>query len=237
MSKKKSTTDYDQQPPERGSEGFSLNYWHANYDEPEEMDGIINASQHAHYLKAFFDVDFVDINSVIDFGFGLGHIFEKVLTEFQPYRAWGIEPSVHAFKEAKEKRNLKPVETTKLTLKQWSLQRWAKELRASKKKHKWFDLGLCTSVFQYLTEDEIDEVLPMMSRMVKYLYFSVPTDHELERQVSDLSFKDEYALRRPKEFYREKLFPHFTIVGARILESKHHFSEDNTFFTDYLFRD
>lgn len=236
MSKKKSSQE-SHEPIEWGYHGFSENYWQANYDEPEEMDGIVNAAQHANYLKAFFDVDYVDINSVIDFGFGLGHIFERVLHEFQPYRVWGIEPSAFAFEEAKKKRMLKPAPTTKVTLKQWSLQKWAREKGDPQKKHKWFDLGLCTSVFQYLSEEEIDEVLPVMSKMVKYLYFSVPTDHELDRQVSDLNFKDEYALRRPKEFYREKLFPHFTIVGARILESKSHFNEDNTFFTDYLFRD
>ena len=234
MSKKKSCNEHN---IEAGHGGFSETYWQANYDEPEEMDGIVNATQHATYLKAFFDVDYVDINSVIDLGFGLGYILESVLHEFQPYRVWGIEPSSFAFEEAKKKRKLKLAPTTKLTLKQWSLQRWAREKGDPQKKHKWFDLGLCTSVFQYLSEEEIDEVLPVMSKMVKYLYFSVPTDLELERQVSDLDFKDEYAFRRPKEFYREKLFPYFTIVGARILESKSHFNEDNTFFTDYLFRD
>ncbi len=89
----------------------------------------------------------------------------------------------------------------------------------------------------YLSEEELNDVLPVMARMVKYLYLSVPTDYELERQVSDLEFKDEYAIRRSKEFYRQILAPHFTLIGNRILESKVHFNEDNTFFTDYLFRD
>lgn len=222
--------------PEKGESGFSQKYWDKNYYEPEEMDGIVNAEQHARYLKAFFDVEFIDISSVIDFGFGLGHLFEKVVAEFHPYRVWGIEPSEHAFKEA-HKRKLKLAESTKLTLKQWSLTKWAEKKGEEGKKHKWFDLGICTSVLQYLSEEELDLVLPVMSRMVKYLYLSVPTDYELERQVSDLDFKDEYALRRSKEFYRKKLEPHFTIVGSRVLESKFHFNEDNTFFTDYLFKE
>lgn len=222
--------------PESGESGFSQDYWDKNYDEPEEMDGIVNAEQHARYLKSFFDVDFVDISSIIDFGFGLGHLFEKIVHEFNPYRVWGIEPSEFAFQEG-HKRKLKVVPSTKVTLKQWSLTKWAEKKGDPTKKHKWFDLGICTSVFQYLSEEELNEVLPVMARMVKYLYLSVPTDYELERQVSDLEFKDEYAIRRSKEFYRQILAPHFTLIGNRILESKVHFNEDNTFFTDYLFRD
>lgn len=223
----------ERSPKEVGDAGFSEKYWHENYDEPDEMDGIVNAAQHAHYLKSIFDVEFVDISSVIDFGFGLGHIFEKVIHEFYPYRAFGLEPSKYAFKEAK-KRDLLPVESSKLVLKNWSLQEWAKNYQ--KKEIKWFDLGLCTSVFQYLSEEEISEVLPLMARQVKYLYFSVPTDKELKRQVSELEFDDQYAYRRSKAFYLKALKPHFTIVGNRLLESKFHFNEDNSFFTDYLFR-
>ncbi len=223
-----------QRPKEDGGDGFSENYWRENYDEPEEMDGIVNAAQHARYIKTIFDVEFVDISSVIDFGFGLGHIFEKVIHEFYPYRVFGLEPSKYAFNEVK-KRDLCPVASTKLVLKNWSLQDWAKNYQ--KKEIKWFDLGLCTSVFQYLTEEEIEEVLPLMARQVKYLYFSVPTDLELKKQVSDLEFDDQYAYRRSKTFYRKAIKPHFTIVGNRLLESKFHFNEDNSYFTDYLFRE
>lgn len=197
------------------------------------MDGIVNCTQHAEYIKAFFAVDYVDINTVIDFGFGLGFIFQEVLKRFNPYRAWGIEPSVAAFDEVR-KRGISPNETTKLTLKKWDLVTWAKSV---KENSKWFDLGICTSVFQYLTEEELEFVLPIMARSVKYLYFSVPTDFELNRQISELEFHDKYAIKRSKKFYRKILAPHFTIVGSRLLESKFHFDEDNTFFTDYLFRE
>lgn len=223
----------------KGKSGFGQDYWQENYDEPEEMDGIVNAKEHAQYLKAIFAVEYVDINSIIDFGFGLGYLFEKMIHEFYPYRAVGYEPSEHAFKEAKGKRDFRPVESGKLTLKNWSIEEWAAHYKkeAEKKEPKRFDLGICTSVFQYLSDDVIEEVLPLMARQVKYLYFSVPTDKELKRQVDELEFKDRFAIKRSKSFYRKALKPHFTIVGNRLLESKVHFKEDNSFFTDYLFRE
>jgi len=217
-----------------GAKGFSQKYWDENYDEPEEMDGIVNAAQHAKYMAAFFALDYVDISSIVDLGFGLGHLFEEVLKEFMPYRAMGIEPSEFAFEQVKE-RDISPCESTKLTLKQWDLVKWSESV-AKKDKSKWYDLGICTSVFQYLSDKELKKVIPIMARQMKYLYLSVPTDYELRRQIEDLDFEDKYALHRSKEEYLDLLGPHFTIIGSRILESKFHFNEEDTFFTDYLFR-
>ncbi len=231
---KKTKTKKGRDIPETGAQGFSDSYWQENYSEPEEMDGIVNAGQHAKYIQAFFAVDYVDISSVIDLGFGLGHLFSEVLKEFMPYRAYGIEPSEFAFEQVKQ-RGISPCESTKMTLKQWDLVKWANKTKENKKS-KWFDLGLCTSVFQYLTEEELKLVIPVMSEQMKYLYLSVPTDYELERQVKDLEFEDRYAIRRTREDYLKLLEPHFTIIGSRILESKVHFDRETTLFTDYLFR-
>lgn len=218
---------------ELGENGFSEIYWKENYDVPSEMDGIVNAAQHARYIKSFFDVEFIDINSIIDFGFGLGFLYSEILKEFNPYKTWGLEPSPFAFEKVRE-RGVPKCPTTQLTLKNWSLEKWA--THAVKRNQKWFDLGICTSVFQYLSEDSLKVIIPEMSRRVKFLYFSVPTDLELKRQVKELGFKDRFALRRSKSFYIKLLRPHFTIVGNRVLESKFHFDEDSSFFTDYLFR-
>ncbi len=130
---------------ENGHDGFSKEYWDKNYAEPMEMDNIGNSKEHANYLRAIFDLEQVEINSVIDFGFGLGYLLEETVKEFLPYRAVGLEPSKHAFTEAK-KRIEKPVEVSRLTLKNIDLVTWAKELKGSEKT---FDLGICTSVFQY----------------------------------------------------------------------------------------
>lgn len=215
----------------KGSDGFSKDYWDVNYSSPDEMDGIGNAQNHANYIKATFDLDFIDISSVVDLGFGLGHLFTAIMKEFIPYRAMGIEPSKYVFDEVK-KRGIAPVDSTSLKLLNTDLLTWCKDKRYEKH----FDLGICTSVFQYLTDDEIKHVLPILSKRVKYLYFSVPTDKELDRQIEDLEFKDEYAIRRSKSWYQKEIKKHFTFVSSRILESKFHFKEENTFFTDLLFR-
>lgn len=216
----------------RGALGFDQNYWRENYAEAESMDGVANAAHHAASLKHLFALELVDISSVIDFGFGLGHLFEEMLKAFIPYRAMGLEPSAYAFDVVKQ-RGIAPVESTKLVLKKMDLVTWAREQKESSR---FWDLGLCTSVFQYLDEEELKLVVPIMAQKVKYLYFSVPTDKELKQQRTELEFNDRYAYRRSRQFYLKLLRPHFTIVSSRLLESKVHFTTEDSFFTDYLFR-
>ena len=59
---------------------------------------------------------------------------------------------------------------------------------------------------------------------------------ELARQVEDLDFKDQYATHRTREQYQKLLRPHFTFVSSRVLESKHFYNEETTYFTDLLYR-
>lgn len=215
-----------------GALGFPKEYWEVNYEEPEEMDNIVNAKEHAEYMRALFALEYIDISSVIDLGFGLGVLFKEVLKVFKPYMAHGIEPSKHAF-DIVSKKKMTSVESTKLKLENIDLVSWAQKKPA---KEKVFDLGLCTSVFQYLSDEEIIEILPIMSRRIRYLYFSAPTDKEYKRQIEDLEFHDQYAIHRTQKEYLDLLAPHFTIVSNRLLESKFHFNEESTSFTDLLFR-
>lgn len=215
-----------------GREGFPDEYWTVNYADPEEMDNIMNAREHAAYMKAIFELERVDISSVIDLGFGLGILFEEVLKSFVPYRAHGIEPSAYAFTQFKKKK-LKIPESTKLSLDQTDLHTWAV---THQKRERTFDLGICTSVLQYLSDEEIAEVMPVLARRVRYLYLSVPTDLELKKQIEDVEFHDEYAIHRSKQKYLKFIHPHFTVISSRLLESKIHFDEDTTSFTDLLFR-
>lgn len=196
------------------------------------MDCIGNAKEHARYLKSYFAVEHVQVTSIIDLGFGLGHLFREMLKAFIPYRAVGIEPSEYVFKKAKPDK-WRPVESTELKLFQEDLVTWC---RSDRKKYMNFDLGICTSVFQYLSDEELKEVLPVLSRRIKFLYLTVPTDVELARQVSELDFKDEYAIHRTRDQYMKLLRPHFTFISSRLLESKHHFNQETSPFTDLLFR-
>jgi SAM-dependent methyltransferase len=211
---------------------FDKTYWDKNYAEPMSMDGIGNARDHARYLKSFLAIEHVDISSIVDLGFGYGHLFREMLKTFIPHRAVGIEPSPYAFKKAKLDK-LRPVESTDLKLYEEDLITWC---RTDRKKNNNFDLGICTSVFQYLTDKELKEIAPILSQRIKYLYLTVPTNIELGRQVSELEFKDEYAIHRTREQYQKILRPHFTFVSSRVLESKTYFNEETSHFTDLLFR-
>ena len=211
---------------------FDKTYWEHNYSEPDKMDCIGNAKQHTQYIKSFFELELIDVSSVIDLGCGYGYLFQKVLKAFIPYKACGIEPSKHAFDKARS-RKLKPVESTELDLHNESIEDWCR--RADNKKTR-FDLAICTSVFQYLSEEQLNFILPIMAKRIKFLYLTVPTNLELDKQIEDLNFDDTYALRRSREFYRNLLNKHFTNISSKIWESKFYFNEETTLFTDLLYR-
>mgnify|MGYP003145306094 CR=1 FL=1 len=216
---------------EKGKEGFSKKYWEKNYSSPNDMDGIGNAKLHAKYLASFFELEQVEIKSIVDLGFGLGFLSQAVLKKFKPWRFNGIEPSEHAFE--KGSRRIRKVDETKIKLECLSLDKWAK---AQASGARWFDLCLCTSVWQYLSDDELLQVVPTLSRMCRYLYLTVPTDLELDKQINELDFFDEAAIRRPRQFYLDLLKPHFTLVSSRIWESKVHFNEENTQLSELIYR-
>lgn len=211
---------------------FSQEYWDKNYSEPFTMDCIGNAKEHTAYIKSYFELEKVDISSVADFGFGYAYLFQKVLKAFIPYKALGIEPSKPAFERA-IKRKLAPVESTKMKLLNQSIEDWCR-LKDHSKHH--FDLGICTSVFQYIEEKDLVFIIETLSKRVKFLYMTVPTDKELDRQIEDLEFDDKYALRRSSEFYKSMMSKGFTNVSSRIWESKNYFNEDTTLLTDLLYR-
>lgn len=210
---------------------FDKTYWDKNYSDPMSMDGVGNAKEHVKYLTSFFAIEHVDVSSVVDLGFGYAHLFREMLKAFKPYKAVGIEPSPYVFQKARPDK-IRPVASTSLKLYQEDLVTWC----ARDEKDNKFDLGICTSVLQYLTDKELKKVLPVIAQRVKFLYLTVPTDVELGRQVEELDFKDEYAIHRTREQYQKLLRPHFTFISSRILESKHYFDEETTPFTDLLYR-
>ncbi len=213
-------------------DNLKKDYWDTNYSDAQNMDGIGNRKQHVQYVKSIFELEYVDINSIIDFGFGLGKLFESFVKEFKPYKAFGLEPSKYIFNKMDVKR-LQVSPNMKISLKNTDLLSWA---RMQKKGSRYFDLGVCTSVFQYIDSESLLEIIPVLAQKVKYLYLTVPTDKELKRQVCDLDFFDRYALRRSKTFYYKILKNNFTFISSRLLESKTHFHEKNTNFTDLLYR-
>lgn len=206
---------------------FGPDYWSEQYTEPETIDGMANVKDHSAYLKAFFNLEGVDIDSVIDFGFGHGKLFKEIVRTFKPIGAVGLEPSETVFKR------FKPVPP--IRVRQQGILEWARAPQSIGPKV--FDLGVCTSVFQYLPATELREVVPIMAKRVRYLYLTVPTDVEYRRQKTELQFSDPWAYtNRTRQWYHRLLRPHFTFLSTRILESKEHFDENNTPFNDLLFR-
>jgi len=209
---------------------FDHDYWKKNYSDPMEMDGIGNAKEHASYLKASFELEQIDISSIIDFGFGLGFLLKEIAQTFLPYRLAGIEPSEYAFEQVDEAFFGLP-NSTRIELLNQDLLAWSQN-----NKKTYYDLGICTSVFQYLDKRTLEEILPILSQRVKYLYLSFPTNKELKRQREEVDFDDIYAKKRSKQFYDDLILPYFTVVSCRLLESKHYFTDNTTHFSDLYYR-
>ena len=216
-----------------GAAGFDQTYWDENYAEPEIMDNIYNARRRALALKALFDSEYIEVTSMIDLGFGLGHLFRHMIRTFLPFTVVGIEPSAHPFNQL-ERESLTDVESVQLSLFRMDILSWC--LAEDKVWSEPYDLGICTSVFQYLSDPEIEQVVPILAQRVKYLYFSVPVTDELRYQREELGFHDRFALSRTQAEYRDLLGEHFTIVSNRVLESSVHFDPNTSYFSDMFYR-
>ena len=210
---------------EMGEEGFPDQYWDLNYDEPDTMDCIGNVQEHMNYLKSIFDLELIEINSLVDFGFGQGHMFKGALETFEPKKSLGIEPSLKPFLEMDKWNSKYQFSIKRVGILTWLLKNKGK-----------FDLGLCNSVFQYVSMDNLKKVVPLMAKRVKYLYLTVPTDKELNNQVKEHHFTDSFALKRSRRTYQQILKKDFTFVSSRLLESKSFFDEENTHFSNLLYR-
>ena len=163
-------------------EGFSEDYWVDNYSDPDSMDCIGNVKEHFSYLHSLFNLEMIDIRSMVDLGFGLGSMIKEGRKKFSLKRVCGVEPSSHAFEIMqtwKKKYGIKNV-----TLKNMVMTEWLEKTKGS------YDLGLCNSVLQYLSTKELEKTIPLLSKRVKYLYLTVPTDLELDFQIRDHKFKD-----------------------------------------------
>ncbi|MBV7333286.1 class I SAM-dependent methyltransferase [Chloroflexi bacterium TSY] len=197
------------------------------------MDGIYNAKRRAAALKAFFDAEYIDIHTLVDLGFGLGYLFHAMIDLFTPHTVIGVEPSSYAYRHVRQ-RELSDVESTQITLLQTDLLSWCQNQQSLYQGP--FDLGICSSVFQYLTDHEIQQIVPVLAQRLRFLYFAVPIEEELAYQARELDFHDRYAIARTKDEYHTMLTGHFTIVSYRVLESKIHFDADSTLLSDLFYR-
>lgn len=219
-------------PKGPGAEGFDPDYWARYYGDLSIMDGVYNGRQHAQYLKSLFELEGVHVGEIVDLGFGLGHLLSEMIDAFMPYCVDGIEPSPHAFHHVRVE-DLRRVPSMEVSLQQMDLLSWCLD---SSLDDKVYDLGLCTSVFQYLSDEEIKTCIPILAKRLRFFYFTVPLDIELEYQTEQMDFDDVFAKYRSREEYHQLFAPGFTVVASRVLESKVHFDEDNSCFNELLYR-
>lgn len=203
---------------------FDQSYWDQNYTDLKSIDGIGNVKDHSRYLSAYFNLEGFEVESLVDLGFGYGHLLKEMVRTFKPHRVEGIEPSPPAFKRVK---------LSGAKLYQEDLLTWCQHPSRPKTK---FDLGVSNSVFQYIPDRELKLILPLLAQRVRYLYLTVPTDIEYQRQHAELEFQDPWAIVRTRAQYHKLLRPHFTFISSRMLESKHFYDDQTTPFQDLLFR-
>ncbi len=214
-----------------GAIGFGVDYWQEVYGTPGHVDGYGNAAHHAAYLKALFDLDMAPVCSVADLGFGLGRMLQSVCLAFHPERVLGIEPSVHAFDQltAEELHT----QSDQVCLLNTDLLSWC---RRENDAFTFFDLGICSSVWQYLSDAELVEVVPVLARRFRWLYLTVPTEQEYDLMAAQTGFVDRFAQMRSAAHYRQLVRPYFDLVSSRVLESRRYGAPGPSPFTEALFR-
>ncbi len=192
---------------------FDTSYWKDIYQNGEDVDGTHNAREHIQYIASLFKLMGVEVDSVVDFGFGMGHILKEAVREWKPTFIRAVDGSAEAhetlnknpfFKKRKVEYYLSSLESLKIP-----------ELLTHPA-----DLGICNSVLQYIHDKDLEPLIAKMSQYCSYLYCSVPTDMDYLRMMDEFQFEDPYAYSRKLAFYRKKFAPHFKIVSFNLLQSR-----------------
>lgn len=208
---------------------FNQKYWDSMYAEDDEsiIDGIDNAKEHARYLKSILDLSEVFVESIGDFGFGKGILLREVVKKFKPKQIIAIDPSREA--NDKLKKQLW-IQKYSCNIEQTTLENF-KESKIKKP----LDLGICNSIFQYISNNDVTPAFEKLAQLCKYVYFSVPTKVDYEYMKNELDFIDPYAYVRNKKFYTKAISPYFTIVSHNLLESKIHTKESGFLYEFFRF--
>lgn len=205
---------------------FETAYWRDIYGSGTDVDATFNAKEHARYAKSIFNLMEINVNSIADFGFGKGILLKEMVKIFKPGRVLAIDPSEQMLDELIAQKwirawNISVLNTT------------VQELDLSYFVHLPFDLGICNSVVQYI-EGDLKPVFEKLHKIVKYLYFSVPTKDDYIRMKKEIHFEDPYAFVRTKKQYMKMIEPYFRRVGYNLLESR---LVGDSRFSDQLFKD
>nr|WP_165783264.1 class I SAM-dependent methyltransferase [Leptospira barantonii] len=204
---------------------FETAYWRDIYGSGTDVDATFNAKEHARYAKSILNLMEIPVNSIADFGFGKAILLKEMVKIFKPGRVLAIDPSEQMLDELLAQKwirawNMSVLNTT------------VQDLDLSYFVHLPFDLGICNSVVQYIDGD-LRPVFEKLHKIVKYLYFSVPTKADYIRMKKDIYFEDPYAHVRTKKQYLKMIEPYFRRVGFNLLESR--LIGEASRFTDEMF--
>lgn len=205
---------------------FEMAYWRDIYGSGADVDATFNAKEHARYARSILSLMEINVNSIADFGFGKAILLKEMVKIFKPGRIMAIDPSEQMLDELLAQKwirawNISILNTT------------VQELDLSYFVYLPVDLGICNSVVQYIQGD-LRPVFEKLHKIVKYLYFSVPTKNDYIRMKKDIYFEDPYAYVRTKKQYLKMLKPYFRRVSFNLLESR---LISDFRFTDELFKD
>ncbi|MCB1158927.1 MAG: class I SAM-dependent methyltransferase [Leptospiraceae bacterium] len=191
---------------------FEDQFWTEIYGDGFNVDGTFNAKEHASYVYSLFRLMNISVSSLIDFGFGKGYLLKEMVQKLKPQKVIGIEPSQLMVSSliADDWVDKWNIAIQQNTIESFNAKPFEKEP---------FELGICNSVLQYIRED-IPSVFEKLSGVVRYLYFTVPTDKDYKRMKKELDFEDPYAYARSRAFYKKAYSPYFTVVSYNLLESK-----------------
>lgn len=148
-----------------------------------------------HNMCAWWDVS---ISSVLDVGSGLGYWRDWYASNHGRVKVCSIDVSEHACK--KYHHELRDIST-------WQPSRA-------------FDLVICQSVLQYLSNSRAEAAIDNLSVATKrVMYLEVPTSldlkHVVDRQSTDFDIHV-----RSGEWYRKRLLKHFVHAGAGLWIAK-----------------
>ncbi|MEK7410638.1 MAG: class I SAM-dependent methyltransferase [Actinomycetota bacterium] len=148
-----------------------------------------------HNMCTWWDVR---ISSVLDVGAGLGYWRDWYASNHPRVKVCSIDVSEYAC--TKYHHELRDIST-------WRPSRA-------------FDLVLCQSVLQYLSNSRADVAIEHLAAATKrVMYFEVPTSSDL-KHIVDRRSTDFNIYARSGEWYRKRLTKHFTHAGAGLWLSK-----------------
>jgi len=201
------------------TECFDREYWQKQYGNPGQMDGHRNAGDHVRYIQSFFDLQGIQIRWLAEFGYGYGKLLQTICEIMQPWIAVGVEPSEYAFNQAAPFfSGIDKLSTFNEDMVTWL----TKEVDPGQTRNM-MDLAICMGVFQYLPDDYLRRSVMLLAHHFKWLYLTAATDVDYKVMAAN-GYTDDYAIKRSREWYQDKIGEWFTCVGMGLWESRVIFS-------------